>query len=86
VAVLIVVLLISVVFSVYAVSLVIRISHQKKWYDDINDKKIHSGNIPRLGGIGFGSAFFILIHFLNRSVIKKNPELIAGNYPSPASN
>jgi UDP-GlcNAc:undecaprenyl-phosphate/decaprenyl-phosphate GlcNAc-1-phosphate transferase len=60
VAVLIIVFVISVVFSVCAVSLVMRISHHKKWYDDINERKIHSGNIPRLGGIGFGSAFFIM--------------------------
>jgi UDP-GlcNAc:undecaprenyl-phosphate GlcNAc-1-phosphate transferase len=61
VSVLIIVFVISVVLSVCAVSLVMRISHHKKWYDDINERKIHSGNIPRLGGIGFGSAFFILV-------------------------
>jgi UDP-GlcNAc:undecaprenyl-phosphate GlcNAc-1-phosphate transferase len=60
VAVLLIVFIFSVVFSVCAVSLVMRISHHKKWYDDINERKIHSGNIPRLGGIGFGSAFFIM--------------------------
>jgi UDP-GlcNAc:undecaprenyl-phosphate/decaprenyl-phosphate GlcNAc-1-phosphate transferase len=60
VAVLIIVFIISVVFSVCAVSLVLRISHLRKWYDGINERKIHSGNIPRLGGIGFGSAFFIM--------------------------
>jgi len=60
VAILIIVFIISVVFSVCAVSLVLRISHSKKWYDDVNERKIHSGNIPRLGGIGFGAAFFIL--------------------------
>jgi len=61
VAVLIVVFIFSVVFSVCAVSLVMRLSHHKKWYDDINERKIHSGNIPRIGGIGFGSAFFIMV-------------------------
>jgi UDP-GlcNAc:undecaprenyl-phosphate/decaprenyl-phosphate GlcNAc-1-phosphate transferase len=60
VAVLIIVFVISVVFSVCAVSLVLRISHRKEWYDNIDERKIHSGNIPRLGGIGFGSAFFII--------------------------
>jgi len=51
---------ISVVFSICAVSLVLRISHHKEWYDNIDDRKIHSGDIPRLGGIGFGTAFFII--------------------------
>jgi UDP-GlcNAc:undecaprenyl-phosphate GlcNAc-1-phosphate transferase len=60
VAALIVVFVISVVFSVCAVSLVLKISHRKKWYDNIDERKIHSGNIPRLGGIGFGLTFFII--------------------------
>jgi UDP-GlcNAc:undecaprenyl-phosphate GlcNAc-1-phosphate transferase len=50
----------SVVISVCAVSLILRISHRKEWYDNIDERKIHSGNIPRLGGIGFGTAFFII--------------------------
>jgi len=60
VAALFLVLFISVVFSVFAVSLVLRISHHKEWYDNIDERKIHSGDIPRLGGIGFGSVFFII--------------------------
>jgi UDP-GlcNAc:undecaprenyl-phosphate GlcNAc-1-phosphate transferase len=60
VAVLIIVFIISVIFSVCAVLLILQISHRKGWYDNIDERKIHSGNIPRLGGIGFGSAFFII--------------------------
>jgi UDP-GlcNAc:undecaprenyl-phosphate GlcNAc-1-phosphate transferase len=52
---------ISAVLSVCAVFLVLKISHRKKWYDKIDERKIHSGNIPRLGGIGFALAFFIII-------------------------
>ncbi|MDR0301753.1 MAG: undecaprenyl/decaprenyl-phosphate alpha-N-acetylglucosaminyl 1-phosphate transferase [Treponema sp.] len=59
-AVLLTVFIISVVFSVCAVLLVLRISHKKKWYDNIDERKIHSGEIPRLGGIGFVSAFFLI--------------------------
>jgi UDP-GlcNAc:undecaprenyl-phosphate GlcNAc-1-phosphate transferase len=40
--------------------LVLRISHKKEWYDNIDERKIHSGNIPRLGGIGFASSFIII--------------------------
>ncbi|MDR0731874.1 MAG: undecaprenyl/decaprenyl-phosphate alpha-N-acetylglucosaminyl 1-phosphate transferase [Treponema sp.] len=29
------------------------------WYDHINDRKIHTGNIPRLGGLGFAVAFIV---------------------------
>ncbi|MDR2943318.1 MAG: undecaprenyl/decaprenyl-phosphate alpha-N-acetylglucosaminyl 1-phosphate transferase [Treponema sp.] len=58
--VLLIIFTVSVAFSVCAVSLVLRISHRKKWYDNIDERKIHSGNIPRLGGIGFGSVFFII--------------------------
>jgi len=58
---LIILFIISVVFSCLAVSLIMRISHKKKWYDKIDERKIHLGNIPRLGGIGFGSVFFIIV-------------------------
>jgi len=58
---LLIVFIISVVLSVCAVSLVLRISHRKELYDNINERKIHSGNIPRLGGIGFGLAFFVIV-------------------------
>jgi UDP-GlcNAc:undecaprenyl-phosphate GlcNAc-1-phosphate transferase len=60
VTVLIIVFAVSVAFSVCAVALVLRVSHWKEWYDNIDERKIHSGNIPRLGGIGFGTAFFIV--------------------------
>ena len=60
-AALIIIFTVSVAFSIFAVSLVLRISHHKEWYDNIDERKIHSGAIPRLGGIGFGSAFFIIV-------------------------
>jgi len=49
----------SVIFSVCAIALVLWFSHKKKWYDHINERKIHTGNIPRLGGIGFSFIFII---------------------------
>jgi len=39
----------------------IRICHKYNIYDSINDRKVHSGNIPRLGGIGFVVPFLISI-------------------------
>ena len=58
--VLISIFVISVIFSVGAVALVLKLSHHKKWYDHIDERKIHSGDIPRLGGIGFAAAFMII--------------------------
>ncbi|MDR1869318.1 MAG: undecaprenyl/decaprenyl-phosphate alpha-N-acetylglucosaminyl 1-phosphate transferase [Treponema sp.] len=51
----------SVVLSTGAVSLILWLSHRKEWYDNVDERKIHSGNIPRLGGIGFASAFLLII-------------------------
>jgi UDP-GlcNAc:undecaprenyl-phosphate GlcNAc-1-phosphate transferase len=49
----------SFVFSVLAVALMLRVSHKKSWYDTIDERKIHSGDVPRLGGIGFAFPFII---------------------------
>ncbi|MDR2376195.1 MAG: undecaprenyl/decaprenyl-phosphate alpha-N-acetylglucosaminyl 1-phosphate transferase [Treponema sp.] len=43
--------------SLIMVALVLKVSHRMAWYDHINDRKIHTGNIPRLGGLGFAVAF-----------------------------
>jgi UDP-GlcNAc:undecaprenyl-phosphate GlcNAc-1-phosphate transferase len=51
----------SVVLSTGSVLLVLRLSHRKEWYDHIDERKIHTGNIPRLGGIGFSVAFFLML-------------------------
>ncbi|MDR1239580.1 MAG: undecaprenyl/decaprenyl-phosphate alpha-N-acetylglucosaminyl 1-phosphate transferase [Treponema sp.] len=50
--------------------MVLRISHKKSWYDHINERKIHTGNIPRLGGVGFAAAFVIAAVFVNFAVEK----------------
>jgi len=54
-------LAISTLLSVGAVALVLKISHKNGWYDHIDQRKIHTGNIPRLGGIGFSVTFLILM-------------------------
>jgi UDP-GlcNAc:undecaprenyl-phosphate GlcNAc-1-phosphate transferase len=60
-----IVFLVSAFFSILAVALVLRLSHKKAWYDHINERKIHSGDIPRLGGIGFALAFIIIAGFIS---------------------
>ncbi|GHV94159.1 undecaprenyl-phosphate alpha-N-acetylglucosaminyl 1-phosphate transferase [Spirochaetia bacterium] len=56
----IIVLTVSIIFSLAAVAMVLKLSHKKAWYDHINERKIHSGDIPRLGGIGFALAFIVI--------------------------
>jgi UDP-GlcNAc:undecaprenyl-phosphate GlcNAc-1-phosphate transferase len=47
----------SFIISCVVVARVIVLSHKKSWYDPIDDRKIHTGDVPRLGGVGFASAF-----------------------------
>ena len=57
---LILVLITSTILSVGAVALVLKLSHRKGWYDHFDERKIHSGNIPRLGGVGFAAVFLLI--------------------------
>jgi UDP-GlcNAc:undecaprenyl-phosphate GlcNAc-1-phosphate transferase len=66
----VIVFLTSFVFSIIAVALVLRLSHKKSWYDQINDRKIHTGDIPRLGGFGFAVVFIIIALVINFSLVK----------------
>jgi UDP-GlcNAc:undecaprenyl-phosphate GlcNAc-1-phosphate transferase len=50
---------VTLVSSTILVALILRLSHQNSWYDHTNDRKIHSGDVPRLGGIGFALVFVI---------------------------
>ena len=55
--------------SVIIIGWLIRLSHRYKWYDDVDHRKIHSGDIPRIGGLGIFSSFFLgLIVFFILSV------------------
>ncbi|MDR3124123.1 MAG: undecaprenyl/decaprenyl-phosphate alpha-N-acetylglucosaminyl 1-phosphate transferase [Treponema sp.] len=47
----------SFFISYVVVARVLALSHKKSWYDRIDDRKIHTGDVPRLGGVGFVSAF-----------------------------
>jgi UDP-GlcNAc:undecaprenyl-phosphate GlcNAc-1-phosphate transferase len=53
------------------------------WYDHINERKIHTGDIPRLGGVGFAAAFIIIAFIINFSAVEAHfglrflPPLIA---------
>jgi UDP-GlcNAc:undecaprenyl-phosphate GlcNAc-1-phosphate transferase len=50
----------SFVLSFALVAVVLRLSHNNSWYDQIDERKIHTGDVPRLGGLGFSLAFIIV--------------------------
>jgi len=52
--------LISLLISIIAMPLIIKISHKYEIYDYASPRKIHEGNIPRLGGLGVFLACFPL--------------------------
>jgi len=60
----------SFLISILLIPVVIRLSHRYKWYDMPDKRKIHTGLIPRLGGIGIfiGTSIAIII-LLSISVI-----------------
>jgi UDP-GlcNAc:undecaprenyl-phosphate GlcNAc-1-phosphate transferase len=47
----------SFIVSCFVVVQALVLSHKKSWYDSIDERKIHSGNVPRLGGVGFVLSF-----------------------------
>lgn len=40
--------------------LIIRLCLKKGWFDPVNARKVHSGNIPRLGGIAIFTSFILV--------------------------
>lgn len=73
----------SLVLSIIFIPLIIKFCKKFNLYDYQSARKIHSGNIPRLGGIGIFLAFFIsaalYLHFSEAISLKASlPILIAG--------
>ena len=54
-------MLIPCAMSALFVYLVILFAKRHNLYDAVGGRKIHSGNIPRLGGVGFFSAFVVSV-------------------------
>jgi UDP-GlcNAc:undecaprenyl-phosphate GlcNAc-1-phosphate transferase len=65
----------SAVFSIIAVGLILRLSHQKSWYDPTNARKIHNGHIPRLGGVGFALVFISIAAIISFTTRKMDTTL-----------
>jgi UDP-GlcNAc:undecaprenyl-phosphate GlcNAc-1-phosphate transferase len=55
----------SFFLSLLLVALLLRVSRRMAWFDHINDRKIHIGDIPRLGGAGFAVAFIVFTVIIN---------------------
>ena len=51
----------ALLLSAVSMPLIIKFCKAFSLYDSVNARKIHSGNIPRLGGIGIFLAFFICV-------------------------
>jgi UDP-GlcNAc:undecaprenyl-phosphate GlcNAc-1-phosphate transferase len=50
----------SFLLSLVLVAVVLRLSHNNSWYDQIDERKVHTGDVPRLGGLGFSLAFIVV--------------------------
>lgn len=56
--------LLSWALSATAIPAILFYSHKKGLYDKVNERKIHNGNIPRLGGVGIAFSFTVTIGLL----------------------
>lgn len=50
----------SFVLSAVFVAIVLYVSRKYSWFDHHNERKIHTGLVPRLGGIGFAVSFLVV--------------------------
>jgi UDP-GlcNAc:undecaprenyl-phosphate/decaprenyl-phosphate GlcNAc-1-phosphate transferase len=51
--------LVAFLMSTASVPLILGFAHRRKLYDSVDERKIHFGNIPRLGGIGILVSFIL---------------------------
>jgi len=55
------------------IALLIRLAHSKSWYDRISERRVHFGNVPRLGGLGFVPVFVVaaavIMSFASQTII-----------------
>jgi UDP-GlcNAc:undecaprenyl-phosphate GlcNAc-1-phosphate transferase len=57
------------------VALILKISRRMAWYDRISERKIHKGNIPRLGGLGFAVSFIAWSFVISARLTEFSPDL-----------
>jgi UDP-GlcNAc:undecaprenyl-phosphate GlcNAc-1-phosphate transferase len=61
----------TLLLSATMVYLIIKAAHRFSWYDHIDERKVHTGQIPRLGGVAFIPAYLIVIIILTLTGIWK---------------
>lgn len=65
--------LVSLGLSAAFIPIVIKLCNKYNWYDSLEERKVHTGNIPRLGSVGFVPAYTIAT--LIYSIIEKEAQL-----------
>ncbi|MCR4822838.1 MAG: undecaprenyl/decaprenyl-phosphate alpha-N-acetylglucosaminyl 1-phosphate transferase [Treponema sp.] len=50
---------IAFVLCLLLIPLIIKLCKKYNWYDEVDPRKVHTGQIPRLGGVGIFISFFI---------------------------
>ena len=65
--------LVSLALSAALIPIVIWLCNKYHWYDTIDARKVHTGNIPRLGSVGFVAAFSI--SSIIYSIVEKDAHL-----------
>jgi UDP-GlcNAc:undecaprenyl-phosphate GlcNAc-1-phosphate transferase len=50
----------AIVLNLVLTPILIHLAHRYHWYDEIDHRKIHSGKIPRIGGVGISVSFFVV--------------------------
>lgn len=76
-------IILSFAISAILIPLIIFLCHKQGWYDKTNERKIHSGSVPRLGGVGFflafaSATFFYINNEVNFHLSTFLPIIIAG--------
>lgn len=56
--------LIACILDILAIPVILLIARKRGWFDEVNERKIHTGKIPRLGGIGIFWSFFVTLVFV----------------------
>ena len=57
--------LIASILNITIIPIIIIIASRRGWFDTINARKIHTGQIPRLGGIGIFWSFALTLIFIS---------------------
>ena len=52
---------ISLGINILITPILIKTAHRYSWFDEVNQRTIHTGEIPRIGGIGIVFSFFITV-------------------------